>query len=203
MSEVALQIAGRTWRVACAPGEEDRVQRLGATVAEKLATMGATGAADAQNMLFAALLLADEVLEGRDAVARSAEEADNANEAASQARRDAETATGARDQLKATIADLERELGRLQSAQKGSADEMEKVLSIQSDLRKTIAKHEAENADLRNKLIAARQERDDALSAAPAEATTPAPAGEDNAAPSLERFAELLEACADRLEARS
>ena len=34
MSEVALKIGGRTYRVACAAGEEDRVKRLGKTIDE-------------------------------------------------------------------------------------------------------------------------------------------------------------------------
>ncbi|WP_120717846.1 cell division protein ZapA [Tsuneonella amylolytica] len=198
MSEVALQIAGRTWRVACAPGEEDRVQRLGRTVAEKLEAMGKTGAADAQAMLFAALLLADEVLEGREGV-------EAAHAEAAEARREADTASGQTDRLKANIADLEQELGRLQSAHKGAADEMAKVLGIQTELKQAIADHEAENAKLRGELFDARKERD-ALKAAPppppAPAAQPAATVED-AAPALERFAEVLEQCADKLESRA
>lgn len=193
MSEVALQIGGRTWRVACAPGEEDRVQRLGATVAEKLASMGATGSADAQNMLFASLLLADEVLEGRDGLS-------SAQEAAEAAKREADTATGARDQLNAKIADLEAELTRLQSAQAGSAKEMERVLAVQTELRNTVADHEADVAKLRAELFEARKERD-AARAAPAPATEVS--SQADAAPALERFAEMLEQCADKLEGRA
>ena len=66
-----MSIGGRTYRVACGPGEEERVARLGAAINDKLASMGSLSGNDAQNLLFAALLLADEVHEGRDTVARA------------------------------------------------------------------------------------------------------------------------------------
>ncbi|MFA9201555.1 MAG: cell division protein ZapA [Cypionkella sp.] len=65
MSEVALRIGGRTFRVACAPGEEERIVKLGTVIADKLAALGNPGGPDAPNLLFAALLLADEVHELR------------------------------------------------------------------------------------------------------------------------------------------
>lgn len=71
MSEVALQIGGRTYRVACAPGEEERVRKLGATIDEKLVALGNPTGPDAQNLLFAALLLADEALESRETAGKS------------------------------------------------------------------------------------------------------------------------------------
>ena len=68
MSEVALSIGGRTYRVACGPGEEERVSRLGAAINDKLSSMGNLSGNDAQNLLFAALLLGRLVL----ALARAA-----------------------------------------------------------------------------------------------------------------------------------
>lgn len=195
MSEVALQIGGKTWRVACAPGEEDRVLRLGATVADKLASMGTTGTADAQNMLFASLLLADELLEGREGLKTAQSDADAA-------KRDADSATGQRDQLKAKITDLEAELSRLQSAQQGSAKEMERVLAHQTELKNTIQDHEADIAKLRADLFDARKERD-AAKAAPADSPASDGLSLADAVPALERFAEMLEQCADKLESRA
>ncbi|ANY20544.1 Chromosome partition protein Smc [Tsuneonella dongtanensis] len=191
MSEVALQIGGRTYRVACAAGEEDRVTRLGATINDKLVSMGNPTGPDAQNLLFAALLLADEVQESRDATA-------GADEAVAAARRDADTALGQRDQLKATIASLEAELARLQSAAQSSAQEMEGVLSRQTELTEAIADHEAEAARLRAEIADLRS--------APPPASGPSSEGSADLAalaPALERFAEMLEECADKLESRA
>lgn len=66
MSEVTLQVGGRPYTVACADGEEARVRDLAAIVDEKLAGLGGNLAREeAKNLLFAALILADEVDELR------------------------------------------------------------------------------------------------------------------------------------------
>ena len=73
MSTVTLNIGPRSYQVACAPGEEAAVEKLGAIVAEKYAQLGAArGPLEAQNMLVAALFMADELAEAR-AVATRAE----------------------------------------------------------------------------------------------------------------------------------
>jgi cell division protein ZapA len=66
MSVVALTIGPKTYNVACADGEEAHIQALGAIIAEKYAQLGASRAPlEAQNLLFAALFLADELAEAR------------------------------------------------------------------------------------------------------------------------------------------
>lgn len=66
MSEVSLQVGGRSYTVSCADGEEAHVRRLAALVDGKLTAMGDSLApGDAKNLLFAALILADEVEEAR------------------------------------------------------------------------------------------------------------------------------------------
>lgn len=68
MSEVTLQVGGRPYTLTCADGEEDHVRRLAAIVDGKLSALGGTLApGDAKNLLFAALILADEVEEARRA----------------------------------------------------------------------------------------------------------------------------------------
>ena len=66
MSEVSLTIGGRDYVVACGDGEEARVAKLGQVIDEKITQIGATGGNEAQRLLFAALLLADEVGDLRD-----------------------------------------------------------------------------------------------------------------------------------------
>jgi cell division protein ZapA len=66
MSNVTLSIGGREYAVACAEGEEAHVTGLGQLIDAKLATMGgAAGQAETRSLLFAALLLADELHEAR------------------------------------------------------------------------------------------------------------------------------------------
>lgn len=71
MSNVHLTIGGRPFTVACAPGEEDHVTALGRMIDAKLASMEPlTGQNEVRMLLFAALLLADELHETREGVAK-------------------------------------------------------------------------------------------------------------------------------------
>jgi cell division protein ZapA len=63
MSNVTLTIGGRHYTVACGPGEEQHIAMLGATIDGKLAGMNLAGQSEARTLLFAALLLADELHE--------------------------------------------------------------------------------------------------------------------------------------------
>ncbi|HEX7752229.1 MAG TPA: cell division protein ZapA [Novosphingobium sp.] len=66
MSNVTLEIGGRSFAVACAPGEEAHVADLGRMIGSKLAEMeGVTSQGESRMLLFAALLLADELHEAR------------------------------------------------------------------------------------------------------------------------------------------
>jgi cell division protein ZapA len=66
MSTVTLTIGPKTYSVACADGEEAHISALGAIIAEKYAQLGnARAPLEAQNLLFAALFLADELAEAR------------------------------------------------------------------------------------------------------------------------------------------
>ncbi len=70
MSNVTLTIGGRDHVVACADGEESHIIRLGRLIDTKLASMGNTGGqSENRTLLFAALLLADELHELRAAAA--------------------------------------------------------------------------------------------------------------------------------------
>ncbi|QGN53429.1 cell division protein ZapA [Novosphingobium sp. Gsoil 351] len=64
MSNVSLEIGGRQYSVASADGEEEHVAMLGRRIDEKLRAMGgAAGQSESRMLLFAALLLADEIHE--------------------------------------------------------------------------------------------------------------------------------------------
>jgi cell division protein ZapA len=83
MAEVELNIAGRAYRIACRDGEEENLQTAARMVDQKsreaLAGLGALS--EARQLLFAALLLADQLIEKKgtqppgpdDALAEKAE----------------------------------------------------------------------------------------------------------------------------------
>lgn len=185
MSEVALKIGGRTYRVACAAGEEDRVKRLGKTIDEKLATMGPSAGPGEQNLLFAALLLADEVQEARDGGAGAAPSVDSEAEAQANAA------------LSETIAELEAEIARLQSAAAETERQLKDASDRETGLREQIDRQDAEAVRHQSEITELR--------AAQAAAEAVRPTGEDlgSLAPALEGLAQMLEECADKLERRS
>lgn len=70
MSTVTLSIGPKSYTVACADGQEAHIRALGAMIAEKYAQLGSARAPlEAQNLLFAALFLADELAEARKQLA--------------------------------------------------------------------------------------------------------------------------------------
>jgi cell division protein ZapA len=66
MSNVSLSVGGRDYVVACAPGEEEHIADLGQLIDAKLATLPLSATqGETRALLFAALLLADELHEIR------------------------------------------------------------------------------------------------------------------------------------------
>ncbi|MCL9982908.1 MAG: cell division protein ZapA [Erythrobacter sp.] len=104
MSTVTLTIGPKSYPVACADGEEAHITALGAMIAEKYALLGSARAPlEAQNLLFAALFLADELAEARKG---------KPGKAAKAASQD----TSEADALRAEIARLEAELAQAKQA---------------------------------------------------------------------------------------
>lgn len=65
MANVTLTIGGRDFMLACADGEEAHVTRLAQMIDEKLAQAGVVGQTEPRMLLFASLMLADELHELR------------------------------------------------------------------------------------------------------------------------------------------
>lgn len=104
MSTVTLTIGSKNYPVACADGEEAHITALGAMIAEKYALLGASRAPlEAQNLLFAALFLADELAETRKGKLGKAAKAPPQDSAEA-------------DALRAEIARLEAELAAAKQA---------------------------------------------------------------------------------------
>ena len=64
MSEVRLTVGGRNYTLRCEDGQEDHIRKLAGVIDAKLNAMGANlSNMEAKNLLFAALLLADDLEE--------------------------------------------------------------------------------------------------------------------------------------------
>ena len=68
MAEVELTIAGRPYRVACRTGEEENLRAAAALVdaKSKEALAGLGSLSESRQLLFASLLLADQIVDGRE-----------------------------------------------------------------------------------------------------------------------------------------
>jgi cell division protein ZapA len=95
MPQVSIQIANRTYELACGEGEQDRVRELGTYVDSKIDELRRQlppGTAEVKLMVFAALMLADESREARSL----AKQAENARASATD---NAETLASALEEL--------------------------------------------------------------------------------------------------------
>ena len=74
MAEVTIYINGRSYDIACDPGQEGRVVDLATYVDQKLQQIGKSGAAhnDAHLMVLTSLILADELFEIRQGAGEGA-----------------------------------------------------------------------------------------------------------------------------------
>ena len=83
MASVDLEIAGRRYAIACRDGEEEHLREVGAIIDKKAQdAAGALGKlSENRQLLFASLLLADELKEKREASASSSADAAPAAEA--------------------------------------------------------------------------------------------------------------------------
>ncbi len=123
MSTVTLTIGPKTYTIACAAGEEAHISALGAIIAEKYAQLGAARAPlEAQNLLFAALFLADELAEVRKGNAPTPAPAPAPDQQAIEA-------------LRAAIAQLEDDL----AAARAAADAADADLSGGADVSDALA----------------------------------------------------------------
>jgi cell division protein ZapA len=82
MPQVAIKIGPKTYHVRCGEGEQERLLELGALIAGKYAQLGnARAPLEAENLLFAAILMADELDEARSRAALAEKAADEARAA--------------------------------------------------------------------------------------------------------------------------
>lgn len=211
MSQVTLSIGNRKYTVACAAGEEAHVARLGAAVDVKLREMGSNLAPqEAQNLLFAALLIAEDLHQIRNSATVDNGELDTLRDQLATAERERQAALGQHDQLRETLAERERELDALQRAVQASAHQADDIRAEITRLRSELEDAEQVEAELRAGLSGLVEERDalqeelEEMRNRPSTASTASAMLLDpDLAPALEQFADLLENCADKLEGKA
>ena len=72
MGTVTLSIGPKSYSIACADGEEAHIRKLGGMIAERYAQLGSARAPlEAQNLLFTALFMADELAGAQKRIAGS------------------------------------------------------------------------------------------------------------------------------------
>ena len=102
MADVKLNIAGRFYDVHCADGQEAQLLGLASVVDQKVRAM--PGGTEVRQLLFAALMLADEAQEARAKADKTEPQSDSLRAAIALAEsREAQ----ARDDLKAALTELE------------------------------------------------------------------------------------------------
>lgn len=66
MANLNLEIGGRRFAISCEPGEEAHIEKLGRMIDARVRDSGAVGHTEPRMLLFAALMLADELNAIRD-----------------------------------------------------------------------------------------------------------------------------------------
>ncbi|MBB6424597.1 cell division protein ZapA [Sphingopyxis sp. JAI128] len=115
MADVKLTIAGRPYDVHCADGEEAQLIRLAAVVDEKARAM--PGVTEVRQLLFAALMLADETQEARTKVEKAEPQSDSLRAAVALAE---SREAAARDELKAAVSREQAALKELEMARRNA-----------------------------------------------------------------------------------
>ncbi|MFU7528984.1 cell division protein ZapA [Qipengyuania sp. ASV99] len=180
MSKVRIKVGPMNYSIACGPGEEEQVSRLGALIDEHYARLGdARAPLEAQNVVFAALFMADELAEARTAANQARAELTEARQELQHAKDDAANA------LRKAISQTDEHLEKAGGKKAELLAEIETLRKAEERARKDNAALKAEVAELQDR---ARHQHD--LFGGPAE----------DAALSL-ALAEKLEALAVRVEA--
>ena len=121
MSEISIKIGPKSYPFVCGDGEEDHIRKLAAIIDEKYSQLGsARSPQEAQNMLFAALFLADELSETRKVAKKSSEnvEHEKAKSGGKKAelKSEIETLTKAEARAREEIGELKATLAEMREA---------------------------------------------------------------------------------------
>ncbi|HEY0595005.1 cell division protein ZapA [Sphingopyxis sp.] len=115
MADVKLTIAGRPYDVHCADGQEAQLIQLASVVDEKVRTM--PGGTEVRQLLFAALMLADETQEARSKVEKAEPQSDSLRAAVALAE---SREAAARDELRDAVAREQAVLRELETVRQAA-----------------------------------------------------------------------------------
>lgn len=212
MNQVRISVAGRSYTIRCAEGEEEHISGLADLLNAKIAQVGGAMAnnLETHNLLFAGLFVADDMTEHKNAHERIAQEcADLKSQLESAADTQASAVEAAKSELQTA---LQARIDAAEAAQKSAEQECENLkqrLAIITELEKELEDARAENAKAKDEIaqlmdqnctlseqLLTRASETDAASANLMQVAE----GDPNLMPALEKFANLLEECADKLE---
>lgn len=74
MAEVSVKINNKAYGIACDEGQEERVRQLGQYVNERLMSVSAGAASEVQSFVLTSIILADEIADMQDYIAKLEEE---------------------------------------------------------------------------------------------------------------------------------
>lgn len=205
MNTLHLTVGGRNFAIAVQPGDEEHIVHLGKQIDAKFHQLAPRYS---QNLLFATLRLADDLHRSQLAWTQAREEAQAAADENEKVKREAGVALGQTDRLKARISELEKELGNLQSSIQQDSNKYNDLIADNERYKIAVLEADAEKTRLEGELATARRERDaferqlaETPASVPAALFDPASVTQDpDLAPSLERFADMLEMCVAKLE---
>ena len=192
MSKVEITIGGRDFAISCGPEDEERVRALVNAIDHHYQPLTPRFS---QNMLFACLLAVDNAFEqagvapGEDAETKAMRERLSAVE-------------HERDRLEAALSSATDARGRLERDLRAAREESagrEQAASMRDEAE---AKAQADRiVTLEKRCVDLQRQLEDArMQELPFAGATNGAAADPDLLPALERFAGLLESCADKLE---
>jgi len=185
MSKVEITIGGQDFAISCAPEDEERVRALVSAIDGYYEPLTPRFS---QNILFACLRAADDVFD----------------KAGVSPGEDAET-----KQMRERLASVEQERDRLEAALSSATDARGRLERDLREAREEAATHDGAEVKAQSDRIALLEQRcadlqrrleDAQMQELPFAAAASGAQVDEDLLPALERFAGLLESCADKLE---
>lgn len=192
MADVRLTIAGRSYDVNCSDGQEQQLLGLAAMVDEKARAI--VGTTEARQLLFATLMLADELQEARAAAPQANPDIDRLEADLSAAQMREAELRAYQAELQATLVEASIEINNLTDA---AGNQAQALTAAQSRLAASEAEAEQARAALGEALTAA-----ETAQAALMKAATPAlnPAPDPAHGRALSQIADRIELLAEKFE---
>ena len=137
MSEVTIKIGPKPYTIVCGDGEEQKIAALGELIDGKYAQLGSARAVqETQNLVFAALFLADELEETRKSIDESKQAAEKAQKNAAEAtKRAADSSEQAQAKIDAKTAELNAKIETLEKAEERAREDNKQLKAELAELR--------------------------------------------------------------------